>query len=149
VLEQVIQRGCGCPLPGGVKGQVGWGPGQYDLVLDLVAVNPTCAVNFHFLPKQLHFDIFTTLVGVYFLLQTPFTSMCLPSEQLKRSQKFHTKFHFFYCKLGKNISVSANVYNFCVCVCVPFCFSAFKEQKDKFLYETTQPLHQNTVTCHF
>lgn len=25
----------------------------------------------------------------------------------------------------------------CVCVCISFCFSAFSEQKDKFLYETT------------
>jgi len=23
-LEQVIQRSCGCPSPGGVQGQVGW-----------------------------------------------------------------------------------------------------------------------------
>jgi len=25
VLEQVSQRSCGCPLPGSVQGQVGWG----------------------------------------------------------------------------------------------------------------------------
>ena len=31
-LAQVAQRGCGCPVPGGVQGQVGWGPGQPDLV---------------------------------------------------------------------------------------------------------------------
>ena len=24
MLEQVAQRGCGCPLPGGVQGQAGW-----------------------------------------------------------------------------------------------------------------------------
>ena len=24
-LEQVAQRGCGCPLPGGLQGQPGWG----------------------------------------------------------------------------------------------------------------------------
>lgn len=29
--EQVAQRSCGCPIPG-VQGQVGWGPGQPDLV---------------------------------------------------------------------------------------------------------------------
>jgi len=28
------QRGCGCPVPGGVQGQVGWGPGQPGLVLN-------------------------------------------------------------------------------------------------------------------
>ncbi|GAB0183236.1 mitochondrial enolase superfamily member 1 [Grus japonensis] len=31
-LEQVAQRGCGCPLPGNVQGQVGWGFGQCGLV---------------------------------------------------------------------------------------------------------------------
>ena len=31
-LEQVAQRGCGCPLPGSVQGQVGWGFEQPDLV---------------------------------------------------------------------------------------------------------------------
>ena len=35
VLEQAAQRGCGCPIPGGVHGQVGWGPGQPGLVLDM------------------------------------------------------------------------------------------------------------------
>jgi len=24
-LKQVAQQGCGCPLPGGVQGQAGWG----------------------------------------------------------------------------------------------------------------------------
>jgi len=32
VLERAARRGCGCPVPGGVQGQVGWGPGQPDLV---------------------------------------------------------------------------------------------------------------------
>ena len=32
VLERVAQRGCGCLTPAGVQGQVGWGPGQPDLV---------------------------------------------------------------------------------------------------------------------
>ena len=31
-LEQVSQRGCGCPLPGSVQGQVGWGFEQPGLV---------------------------------------------------------------------------------------------------------------------
>ena len=26
------QRSCGCPIPGGVQGHVGWGPGQPELV---------------------------------------------------------------------------------------------------------------------
>ena len=42
VLEQVAQRECGCPIPGGVQGQAGWGRGQPDLVLDPVVGNPTC-----------------------------------------------------------------------------------------------------------
>jgi len=37
VLEQAAHRGCGCPILGGVQGQVGWGPGQSVLVLDLAA----------------------------------------------------------------------------------------------------------------
>lgn len=28
MLEQVAQRGCGCPLPGITQGQAGWGCGQ-------------------------------------------------------------------------------------------------------------------------
>jgi len=40
VLEQVPQRGCGCPIPGGVQGQVEWDPEQPDLALDLVVKNP-------------------------------------------------------------------------------------------------------------
>jgi len=32
VMAQAAQRGCGCPIPGGTKGQVGRGPGQSDLV---------------------------------------------------------------------------------------------------------------------
>ena len=31
-LEQVVQRSCGCPIPGGIQGQAVWGPGQPDLV---------------------------------------------------------------------------------------------------------------------
>ena len=42
VLEQAAQRGCGCPIPGGVQGQVGWGPGQPSPVLDLEVGGPAC-----------------------------------------------------------------------------------------------------------
>ena len=42
VLKQVPPRGRGCPIPGCTEGQVGWGPGQFALVLDLAAGNPTC-----------------------------------------------------------------------------------------------------------
>jgi len=38
VLEQAAQRGCGYSIPGCVLGQVGWGPGQSGLVLDLMPV---------------------------------------------------------------------------------------------------------------
>ena len=31
-LEQVAQRGCGCPLPGSIQGQAGWGFEQPGLV---------------------------------------------------------------------------------------------------------------------
>jgi len=39
VLEWVAQKDCGCPVP---EGQVGWGPGQSYLVLDIAADNPAC-----------------------------------------------------------------------------------------------------------
>ena len=35
VLERAARRSCGCPVPGGVQGQVGWGPGQPGLVLNV------------------------------------------------------------------------------------------------------------------
>jgi len=31
-LKQVAQRACGCPISGSVQCQVGWDPGQPDLV---------------------------------------------------------------------------------------------------------------------
>jgi len=39
VLTQAAQRGCGCPVPGGVQGQAGWGPGQPP---DMEADGPAC-----------------------------------------------------------------------------------------------------------
>jgi len=40
VLEQIAQRSCGCSIPEGFQGQVGWDPEQPDLVPDLVVGNP-------------------------------------------------------------------------------------------------------------
>ena len=40
VLEQVAQKGCGCPISTSIQGQIGWGPGQSDLVLHLAAGDP-------------------------------------------------------------------------------------------------------------
>ena len=31
-LAQAVQRNCGCPISRGIQGQVGWHPGQLDLV---------------------------------------------------------------------------------------------------------------------
>ena len=42
MLEQAAQRSCGCPVPGGVQGQVGWGPGQSGLVLDKEVDGSAC-----------------------------------------------------------------------------------------------------------
>ena len=42
VLERAAQRGCGCHVPGGVQGQVGWGPGQPGLVLNVEVGGPAC-----------------------------------------------------------------------------------------------------------
>ena len=36
------QRGCGCPVPGGVQGQVGRGPGQPGRVLDMEVGGSVC-----------------------------------------------------------------------------------------------------------
>ena len=43
VLEQAAQRGCGYPVPGGVQGQVGCGPGQPGLVLNVEVDGPACS----------------------------------------------------------------------------------------------------------
>ena len=45
VLEQAAQGGCGCPIPGGVQGQVGWGLEQPDLVFHLAVGNPACSLG--------------------------------------------------------------------------------------------------------
>ena len=42
MLEQAAQRGCECPIPGDVQGQVGWGPGQPGLVLYGEVGGPAC-----------------------------------------------------------------------------------------------------------
>jgi len=42
VLEQAAQTGCGCPLPVGVQGQVGWSPEQLGLVADLEVGGSAC-----------------------------------------------------------------------------------------------------------
>ena len=42
VLAQAAQRGCGYPIPGGVRGQGGWGPGQPGVVPDLEVGVPAC-----------------------------------------------------------------------------------------------------------
>ena len=41
-LVQAAHRSCGCPMSEGARGQVGWGPGQPDLVPDLVGDDPSC-----------------------------------------------------------------------------------------------------------
>ena len=45
VLEYVAQRGCGCLVSGGIQGQVGWGPQQPELVIDLTVGNPACGTG--------------------------------------------------------------------------------------------------------
>ena len=42
VLAQAAQRGCGCLVPRGVQGQVGWAPGQPGLVLNVEVGGPAC-----------------------------------------------------------------------------------------------------------
>ena len=45
MMEQVAKKSCGCPIPGGVQGQVGWGPGQPGLVPDLVVGIIACGTG--------------------------------------------------------------------------------------------------------
>jgi len=45
VLPQAARRGCGCPVCGGVQGQVGWGPGQPGLVLNVEVGGPACGTG--------------------------------------------------------------------------------------------------------
>ena len=42
MLVKAAQSGCGCPIPGGIQGQVGWGPGQPALVLHVDVGGPVC-----------------------------------------------------------------------------------------------------------
>jgi len=42
VLKQAAQGGCGCPVPGGVQGQVGWGPGQPHQLLNVEVGGSAC-----------------------------------------------------------------------------------------------------------
>ncbi len=41
-LEQAARRGCGCPVPGGVQGQFGWGHWQPGLMLNGEVGGPVC-----------------------------------------------------------------------------------------------------------
>ena len=43
LLKKPLPLGCGCPIPGVVQGQVGWGPGQPGLVLDTEVGGPACS----------------------------------------------------------------------------------------------------------
>ena len=38
-LAQAAQSSCGCPIPGNVQGQVGWGFGQADLLEGVPALD--------------------------------------------------------------------------------------------------------------
>ena len=57
-LTQVARRSYGCPTLGGVQGQHGCGPGQPDLVPDLVVGNLDCSrgigtmLSLSFFPNQ-------------------------------------------------------------------------------------------------
>ena len=41
-LIRHLQGYCGCPIPGSVQSQVGWGPGQPGLVLNVEVGSPAC-----------------------------------------------------------------------------------------------------------
>jgi len=72
LLEQAAQRGCGCPVPGGVQGQVGWGPGQPGLVLNVEVGGPACGGGLElddpsgsFQPKPFYDSMFDVLRVLY------------------------------------------------------------------------------------
>ena len=48
VLEWAAQSCCGCLIPGSVQGQVGWGPGQPGLVLNVEVGGPACGGDLEF-----------------------------------------------------------------------------------------------------
>ena len=50
-LEQVAHRSCGCPIPGSVQGQVGWGFEQPDLMKDVPAHGRGAGLEGPFQPK--------------------------------------------------------------------------------------------------
>ena len=59
-LEQVFQRGCGCPIPGGIQGQAGYGSGQSGLVVGDPALSTWFKLDEHcgsFQPRPFH-DLF-------------------------------------------------------------------------------------------
>jgi len=52
-LEQVAQRGCGCPIPGGIQGQAGCGSGQPGLLIGDPAHSRGLKLDDHCRPFQL------------------------------------------------------------------------------------------------
>lgn len=38
-MEQAAQRSNGCSIPGGIHDQVAWGPGQSDVLPDVIVSN--------------------------------------------------------------------------------------------------------------
>ena len=45
VLEQAAEKGCGCPVLGGVQDQVAWGSVQPGLVLHMEVGGPACSMR--------------------------------------------------------------------------------------------------------
>ena len=59
MLEQGSKRGCGCPVPGGVQGQVGCGPGQPGPILNMEVGGPACGKGggWRFMILELPFNL--------------------------------------------------------------------------------------------
>ena len=55
-LEQAAQRSCGCPIPGGVQGHAGRGPGWPDWVPDLVVCNSAHGRGVGHIQSKLFYD---------------------------------------------------------------------------------------------
>jgi len=46
VVKEAAQRGCGCPIPGGIEARLAGAHGQPHLILHLEAGSPACSMGF-------------------------------------------------------------------------------------------------------
>jgi len=91
--EQVVQGGCGCPIPGGIQGQAGCGSGQPGLVVGDPAHSRVLKLDDHcgtFQPRpfcvSLH-DFCKQLVSIAAVMHTWSVYIQLPYALLREKQE--------------------------------------------------------------